>query len=777
MWVAIVLLILYIIMYFISGDKIYKKQYIFDDLLKNNEKIQVNISGEFVSSQTGEKSVQIVLKHVRLDVYETSDHSLEKENYLPFIIIYTDNISEIMNPGNIIKCNGSLMNIRSATNPGEFDLRKYYREKKIYYMAWCSEKDIKIADSRSDFIKTFLFKTRDRIKNVYIKCLPQKEAGIISAMLLGDKSIIDTNIKELYRQNGIGHLLAISGLHVTILCMAFTKLLYKLKVDEKVSVILMIFFLLLYGMMTGFGVSTSRAVIMMLLSLIAKVSKRSYDMLSAMAVSAVIIVIQKPFALFSCSFLLSYGAIVAIAVLYPFLKENLISNEDMIQHKATERFIDYIFIEIKKSLLMSFSIQFFTLPIVLFYYFETPTYGLILNIIILPFSNILVISGAIGGILGLVFIPAGKFFLGTAYMILNIFEKSCEMFTYFPFHTIVTGRPAVYKIFLFYLVIMTAILFFNKLDMMFFMDNMRKSCFYNNMVNFAYKFKDRTVSTFFIIAVLLLFILLPKKDKTFNISFLDIGQGDCIVMRSESGKVYMIDGGSSSKKNIGKYIITPYLKYYGITKIDYCIITHSDSDHVSGIIEILEQKYGDKIEIDNFLLQDPDDTLKDDTYKQILQLAGNNCKKVSYIKRFDMIKDGKLNLVCVHPESGYMAESANAYSTVISITHGSDSILLTGDLEKDGEKQVLDILNQSNYAFPESYTILKAAHHGSKNSTSEEFLQRINPDMTIISCGKNNRYGHPHDELLNRLEKINTTVLRTDIDGAIILPLDNHPKV
>ena len=297
------------------------------------------------------------------------------------------------------------------------------------------------------------------------------------------------------------------------------------------------------------------------------------------------------------------------------------------------------------------------------------------------------------------------------------------------------------------------------------------------MVNFAYKFKDRTVSTFLIIAVLLLFILLPKKDKTFNISFLDIGQGDCIVMRSESGKVYMIDGGSSSKKNIGKYIITPYLKYYGITKIDYCIITHSDSDHVSGIIEILEQKHGDKIEIDNFLLPDPDDTLKDDTYKQILQLAGNNCKKVSYIKRFDMIKDGKLNLVCVHPESGYMAESANAYSTVISITHGSDSILLTGDLEKDGEKQVLDILNQSNYAFPESYTILKAAHHGSKNSTSEEFLQRINPDMTIISCGKNNRYGHPHDELLNRLEKINTAVLRTDIDGAIILPLDNHPKV
>ena len=190
-------------------------------------------------------------------------------------------------------------------------------------------------------------------------------------MLLGDKSIIDEDVKELYRQNGIGHLLAISGLHVTILCMGLKKLLSKLRVNEKAAIVIIVLFLLFYGLMTGFGVSTSRAVIMMLFALAAQINGRSYDMLSAMSVSAVFIVVQKPYALFSCSFLLSYCAIIAIAVVYPFLEKYVIVNEKLITHKNKEKFFDYVMIEIRKSFLMSFSIQFFTLPVILYFYYDT----------------------------------------------------------------------------------------------------------------------------------------------------------------------------------------------------------------------------------------------------------------------------------------------------------------------------------------------------------------------------------------------------------------------
>lgn len=777
-WVAAVLLISYILIYLISGDKIYHKQYVFDDLLKNNEKINTSITGEFVSSQTGETSVQIILRYVNVEVHKISDSDIANKYYLPAIVLYTDNAPQNINPGNLIDCNASLTAIKTATNPGEFDLKKYYREKKIYYMALCSEKDIKIINHKNDVVKTFLFRLRDRMKKVYIECLPKKEAGTITAMLLGDKSFIDENERELYRQNGIGHLLAISGLHVTILCMAFRKLLFRLKINEKISVCLIMIFLILYGIMTSFSISTSRAVVMMILALIARITGRSYDTLSAMAVSAVIIIIQKPFALFSCSFLLSYGAIIAIAVLYPFFDKNLISEKNMkTTHNAKEKFIDYILIELKKSLLISFSIQFFTLPIVLFYYYETPTYGLILNIIVLPFLNILVISGALGGIIGIFFLPIGRFLLGTVYLILRIFEKCCNLFNFLPFHTVVTGRPPIYKIILFYFIIITLIFILNKTDTLFFKNNAARSHLQSDMAYLSYSLKNKGIVTPFVMLILLFLILAPSGTRTFNISFLDIGQGDCIIMKSDSGKVYLIDGGSSTKKNIGKYTIIPYLKYYGINKIDYCIITHSDIDHVSGIIEILEQKQESGIQINNFLLPDPDISLKDETYNYILQLACNNCKKVSYIKQFDVINDKNLKIICLHPESGYKAESANAYSTVLSITHNSENILLTGDLEKDGEENVLNILNRFKNIFPKSYTILKAAHHGSKNSTSDEFLKRVKPQITIISCGKNNKYGHPHPELLERLKKINTIIFRTDINGAIILPLDNHTKV
>ena len=176
------------------------------------------------------------------------------------------------------------------------------------------------------------------------------------------------------------------------------------------------------------------------------------------------------------------------------------------------------------------------------------------------------------------------------------------------------------------------------------------------------------------------------------------------------------------------------------------------------------------------MIPDPDDSLKDETYDKLLQLAKENCKKVSCIKKFDMIRDKNLEIVCIHPEMGYHCDSANAYSTVLSIVNNSNSILLTGDLEKDGETSVIETLNQYEDMFPKSYTLLKVAHHGSKNSTSNEFLDRIKPDTAVISCGKNNRYRHPHDELLNRLKKINTTIFRTDLDGAVILPLDNPIK-
>lgn len=736
-------------------------------MFKNKSRIETGIYGEFESAVSKEKTVNIILKNVKLKFEsETTDYK-----YLPSVIIYakkTEYAEELkLNPENKIKCNASLMEIKSATNPGEFNLKEYYREKKIFYSAVCDIGDISVSDKNYNYLKKILYDFRDRLKNVYMNCMPENEAGTVSAMILGDKSMLDEDVKELYRENGMSHLLAISGLHITVLCMAFKKLLTLLKVPDKLSIILTVLLLFLYGLMTGFGISTNRAVIMMVIALFAGFVGRSYDMLSATAVSAVVIVIFKPMALFSCSFLLSYGAIVAIAYFYPFLRDDIFRCEKDFEHNNKEKLTQHIKKEIIKSMLVSFSIQFFTLPVILYYFFQTPSYSIILNLLIIPLSTLLVILSVLGGLFGMIFLPLGKFMLGGVYFILKFYDVVCMAFDKLPMHHIVTGRPGIVKIFIFYLVSFTLIFAVKYLKDYIYIKIDFDTGFSSVLLSFSAKISKISHYTFLFFMLLYVFMLIPPQNDRFNICFPDVGQGDCIIIKNDNGKVYMIDGGSSDKDSVGKYIITPYLKYYGIDKIDYCIMTHGDSDHISGIIEIFEQKNADRIVIDNFLLPNPDNELKDEAYYQILNLAKNNCNKVRYIKTYDKIIDGDMTMTCVHPDNGCKTESANAYSTVLSIVHKTNSILLTGDLEKDGEDKVLDILNSDLKNFPQKYTLLKAAHHGSKNSTTEAFLKRTMPEKTIISCGKNNRYGHPHSELLKRLEYIETKIYRTDVCGAL----------
>ena len=393
-WTAVILIIIISAFNIISQKRIYKKQYYLDDMFKNKSRIETIIYGEFESAVSKEKTVSIILKNVRLKF----DGRTTEYKDLPSIIIYAkkSNGKEKLklNPENKIKCNASLMELKSATNPGEFNMKAYYREKKIFYSAACDIGDIVVLDGNYNHPKKILYDFRDRLKNIYADCMPEREAGTVSAMLLGDKSMLDEEVKELYRENGMSHLLAISGLHITVLCMAFNKLLTLLKVPDKLSITLTVLLLLLYGIMTGFGISTNRAVIMMVIALFAGFVGRSYDMLSATAVSAVIIVILKPMSLFSCSFLLSYGAIIAIAYFYPFLRDDIFACKNDFKHNNKERLVQHIKKEIIKSMLVSFSIQFFTLPVILYCFFQTPSYSIVLNLLIVPLSTFLVIISA-----------------------------------------------------------------------------------------------------------------------------------------------------------------------------------------------------------------------------------------------------------------------------------------------------------------------------------------------------------------------------------------------
>ncbi len=784
--------------FFVQTDD--ARYYIMEDAFEDKE--EAYITGMVYNYEDKETKCAVYLRDAYVNISTDAFYKLSNllvyipESFLQSVKFGASKVSHIK-LGTYLEINGTIYKTESPSNHGQFNQKEYLREKNIYYTAVAKSVIISY-DKNSDSIFNNLYNSyleklqilKEKIMKVYSQTLPEKECGIVTAMLLGEKTLLDMDIKKLYQESGISHLLAISGLHISIICMAVYRItiafavficsvikrIYMLinnryengftlgyvkmtncmcSIIRIIAASVSIVFIIIYGRMTGFSISTSRAVIMATIMLLAPLIRRSYDMLSAMGVSAVIILLQKPFAIYSCSFLLSFGAVAGIAIVYPVLKKIYIK-----KRKANSKNSIFIYTFTEKvinTFLSSLAIQITTLPIILYFYYEFPLYGVFINIIVIPLASLLVIVCAAGGIVGLVSLPLAKFIFGTAYILLNIYEAVCIKISTLPYHMIITGKPDIWQIVVYFaiLVVLLIVLYF-------YIDNE------NNLIK---------VISIIIMSVLLFIITFvntyTKKYSGFKLVFLDIGQGDAIFMQDNSGTTYLIDGGSSNIKQVGKYRIIPYLKCNGISSIDYMIMTHSDEDHISGLKEILKQhKTG--IRVANLLLPNPTSDCKDEAYYEMIQLASKNGVNTDYIGAGDIFSGNEgFSIQCLHPNLGFNANSANEYSTTLSIIYGNTSFLLTGDIEGNGESTLLEKL-QSDGALPLKYNILKVAHHGSKNSTSTAFLERVSPDISIISCGKNNMYGHPHKELLERLQKKNSRWIATKDAGAVTVFSDGE---
>lgn len=670
-------------------------------------------------------------------------------------------------PGDQIYLTGDVSEFQTSTNPGQFDRRAYYKEKGIYYQF--SLERMQEVKRGGDSPASVLYALRERIRHVYERCLPQKEAGLVSAMILGDKSLLDINIRELYQENGIGHLLAISGLHVTILGMAFWGLLRKMGIPLPVSVPVSICVLWGYGEMTGFSISTCRAVLMMVLLLAAPLVGRTYDRRSALAFSALVILLQKPFSLFSCSFLLSFGAVAGVDLLFPamemlsrgggaYQREQKRRRRQWAKELRARGRIDKLRVwlvgkgeAIWNMFLVSLSVQLMTLPIMLYFYFEIPVYGIFLNLLVVPTASLVVLLAFLGGVAGCAFLPLGKFLLGSVYLLLRFYEMLCRLFQRLPGYIQILGRPDGIKIALYYLMLLPAA------ALILWMYRRRE--------------KKKPCTAALIILVFPGLVFLPHPAKEFQMTMLDVGQGDCIYIHSPSGGDYLMDGGSTSVSEVGIYRIIPFLKSRGVRKLDGILMTHSDEDHMNGLLQVMEQAERGGIQVERLMLPDVLNVTERDM--QMRKAASEKGIPVILLSEGMCWREGPLQMTCLNPVRHFDIEDVNAGSVTLSVSLGDFSCLLTGDLQGEGEEHVREILlrQREYYNLPERYTVLKTAHHGSKNSSDGEFLRLVSARLALISCGRNNRYGHPHDELLERLDAAGCQVLRTDQSGAISLRL------
>lgn len=626
-----------------------------------------------------------------------------------------------------------------ARNPGAFDYRLYCRSRGISGIIYAE--GYTVTGGKVHVFPDSLYRIRrclsERLKAI---ALPE-DAGILSAVLFGEKDDLDSEIYELYRKNGISHLLAISGLHVSIVGLGIWKIFRKGGAGFWISGIFAGGFLCAYGMMVGSGASVVRAVSMAGLSFLAAAVGRTYDLPTAMCIPAAGLLLAHPYLLSQASFQLSFLAVTSL--IYP---------GRLFSSRGEKLFTDEKISAAASAFFTSLSIQVVTAPVILWHSFGIPVYGVFLNLIVIPLMTYVVLSGFIGLGLSFLSVSAGGAMLGGAHYILKLYEVVCNGIGKLPGAELVLGQPEVWKIGCYYgLVVSGAIIYERGMKIA------EKPCD---------KFQEKKHRLIFLCATWLLafFFLLPSRPAGLSATFLDVGQGDGIVLRSESHTI-LVDCGSSQQKSVGEKILVPCLRSQGVTYVDLAVMTHGDQDHINGIRYLLEHPESG-IRLGGLMMPKAGN---DEIYGKMAELAKEQEIPVYYAAAGDRIENiaGKgMYMECLSPDGEEKFSDRNEESLVFRVTYDRFSMMLMGDLETGGEENLVE----SGVLSP--VTVLKAGHHGSATSSGESFLEKLFPEITVLSYGRKNRYGHPAKEVKERLEKIGSEILETGISGAIMIETD-----
>ena len=840
---------------------------------------------------------------------------------------------ESLKIGQQIILEGTFSHFATATNPGEFDVQRYYAAKGIGGRVRQSQ--ILAVGEKYSFLREKLYGFRQVLHDRLAEVFPAKEASVMQTLLLGEKEELDAEVKALYQKNGIAHILSISGLHITLLGMGVYRLLKRLGLPVRAAAVGGAMLLLIYGVMVGMSVSASRAIGMYLLQMLGIFVGRTYDMLTGLGLMALLLVIQEPERLFDVSFLMSFGAVLGICILTPVLsgdsremdadaelegKEisvwpvwlrtvaDILGDSAYARNKYREgwRKVAYEGIQrmvsaVKGGFAASVGVILFTLPVQLWFFYEIPVYSVLLNLLVLPFMSVVVA----GGILSLI---PGLGLVGTVdCLILWWYEWICGRFAQLPGAIWCVGRPEIWQIVCYYVGIFLLVfgreyveawkkrgtygeenvpgdrLHFARTlwclkmrgawkrrgtygeenvpgDRQHFartlwclitrgadesIRNRKKDCngemiqhsdrrfgicptgVQNALAKFrcawqgAMTYMNRVQHLIAVVMILglLIGLLTGNFDCGSRVTFLDVGQGDGIVVETGQG-AYLFDCGSTSRKNIGEYVLKPYLKSRGTRSLRGVFVSHPDEDHINGVIELLENGADWGIVVEQLFLPAIAEGKRTESFATLLAAAEAAEVPVSYIKCGDEIRDSQLRLLCLHPEENTTLADANAYSECFYVevfakkmkqeaiddrkandasggsaiegsgengsfagngerkdfrmNDGKINILLTGDVEGEGERQLMQELQEQRGQREFRVDILKVAHHGSGYSTGTEFLAAASPATAIISCGRNNSYGHPHVETLQRLEDARVPWYGTMDYGALTVTVDSH---
>ncbi len=632
------------------------------------------------------------------------------------VITYLD--GEDFPIGETLLLQGKIHMWEPAVNEGGFDAEKFYASQKIDFALWDAE--ILKRNFKTNGFAEGLYRLRTRIFRVYQKAMKKEAAGVLSVMILGEKAALEETLKEQYRQSGISHMLAISGLHVSLVGMGLYRFLRKRGVRYVPAGFAALFFIFSYLVMSGNGVSARRAAGMLTLALAADVLGRSYDSLNALGLIAMLLLWENPFLLEYSGFWFSVTAVLGITV------TGRIFAAQKTQGKLRTAFY------------ASVGLWLTTLPLTAFCYYEIPVYAAGLNMVLLPLLSVLFLLGIWGGILGLCAFPLAKWLLLPCEWILEVYRLLSGISLKLPYAQRISGKPNLAKM-LCYALLLLVFCF-----LLYYREQRLKRVRGGGLL--------RLGGSLFLVMFLL---YAPKRG--FELDVLDVGQGDGIYLCTEEGISLFIDGGSLDVKEVGKERILPFLKSKGIPSVSYWFVSHADQDHINGLKEVLEAGYPVRF----LVIAETEREWGDAAVQELVSLAERCQTQVCTMKTGDKLSFGKSEICCLSPEKECVFAERNDRSLVLSYQDGQFRGIFSGDISSETEKLL------AAYGRCKDADFYKAAHHGSNGSNSKEFLQAITPEIAVVSCGKDNSYGHPGKDAIKNMEDAGAAVYQTMEQGQI----------
>jgi competence protein ComEC len=625
-------------------------------------------------------------------------------------------------------------------NPGTFDYRLYLKSLEIFTLIKCYKEEVYLGDNivgKSNRILNKLSLIKGEITKKLIFSIGDKKAGVISGMLWGEKENINDDIMEEFRMNGTAHILAVSGIHVGLVYIYLNKLTWGRK--NLSSDIIITILLIFYAAMANFSPSVMRAVIMITVHIISKHLFCRYDFLCSGAVTFIVMLFINPYSLFNVGFQLSFLAIFSLAVIFPFVQ------------KIHSSFISPIIaLQIGLSPMTAYVFNYFSLS------------SLVGNIPVIFIASLIIPLGLL--LIPLTILNAPLFFFQ---IIANAMGFLTDIMLYINDLIFIPGKS------FFYIKSPSIMLMIIYYFMIFFITSELFLVLYKREKYWL--IAKLTITAILLAACINIFTVNDFKDS--EIVFVDVGQGDCLHIKTNDGKNILIDSGGSINYDVGEKILMPYLLKNGVTKIDAAFATHLHQDHYGGIITLAKKGMIKKLFIYESNKMDEDTILNETGLKkeQIIYLVkGNN-----------ILLDDKVCIKTLSPERKsddyYEAQKSNkadenANSLILKLEYNDFSVLMTGDIDQNGEK---DLIRQYVGTDVLDVNILKISHHGSKNGTCDELLETLKPEIAVIQVGENN-YGHPNSSVIEKIENKDIMLYRNDKNGAIGISLnekDNNIKI